>query len=68
METQDLYETLTDPGPGELANGEENNANKYDVALRTLDAHFNMQLAVPYERHVFRQMSQGEKMKVLISS
>ncbi len=59
METQDLYEALTDPGPGELCDGEEDNANEYDVALRTFDVHFNRQLNVPCERHVFRQMSQG---------
>ncbi len=44
METLDLYETHVDPGPGE---GQADNPNQYDVALRTFDAYFNRQLNVP---------------------
>ncbi len=56
---QQTHGTLTDPGVGELGDGEEDNASEYDVALRTLDVHFNRQLNVPCGRHVFREMSQG---------
>ena len=49
---QELFETLQDPGPP--ADAAEDNADQYQKARRTLDAHFSGQLNEPYERHVFR--------------
>ena len=58
MAVQDLFETLTDPGP--MGDGEDA-AGEYEVAMRKLDGHFSPKLNTPYERHVFRQMQQGTK-------
>ena len=55
---QELFETLQDPGPP--ADAGEDNADEYQKALRTLDAHFSAQLNEPYERHVFRNLKQEE--------
>ena len=52
MEVQDIYEDLPDPGP---LNADQD--NKYVVCLRKLDAHFRAEENVPYERHVFRQLT-----------
>ena len=52
MEVQDIYEDLPDPGP---LNADQD--NEYVVCLRTLDAHFRTEENVPYERHVFRQLT-----------
>ena len=52
MEVQDIYEDLPDPGP---LNADQD--NEYVVCLRTLDAHFRTKENVPYERHVFRQLT-----------
>ena len=57
-EVQELFETLQDPGPP--ADAGEDNADEYQKALRTLDAHFSAQLNEPYERHVFRNLKQEE--------
>ena len=57
-EVQELFETLQDPGPP--ADAGEDNADKYQKALRTLHAHFSVQLNEPYERHVFRNLKQKE--------
>src|SRR6218665_804714 len=56
MAAQDLFETLSDPGPP--GGNADDAASAYDVAMRTLDAHFSPKLNTPYERHVFRQMKQ----------
>ena len=58
MDVQEIFATLTDPGPA--TTDEEDRASVYEKALRTLDAHFTQQVNVPHERHVFRQMCQGE--------
>ena len=58
IEVQELYETLTDPGPG--AGVEEDTATEFDKTLRTLNAYFATKLNEPYERHVFRNMAQQE--------
>ena len=42
------------------ADAGEDNADEYQKALRTLDSHFTAQLNEPYERHVFRNLKQGE--------
>src|SRR6218665_1664792 len=55
MAVQDLFETLPPGGNADDA------ASAYDVARRTLDAHFSPKLNTPYERHVFRQMKQESK-------
>lgn len=55
-EVQELLEPLQDLGP--LEEAEEDNADEYQKALRTLDAHFSTQLNEPYERHVFRNLKQ----------
>ena len=52
MEVQDIYEDIPDPGP---LNANED--NEYVVCLRKLDAHFRAEDNVPYERHVFRQLT-----------
>ena len=54
---QELFETLQDPGPREDV---EDNADEYQEALRTLDAHFSGQLNEPYETHVFRNLREEE--------
>src|SRR6218665_1748550 len=59
MAVQDLFETLSDPGPP--GGNVDDAASAYDVAMRTLDAHFSPKLNTPYERHVFRQMKQESK-------
>ena len=50
MDVQDIFYTLP-------ANG---NANDYDKAIEALDTYFNPAVNVPYERHMFRRMSQEE--------
>ncbi|PFX17108.1 Vacuolar protein sorting-associated protein 26B-B [Stylophora pistillata] len=47
---------LFDPGPP--ADVGEDNADEYQKALRTLNAHFSARLNEPYERHVFRNLKQ----------
>ena len=58
IEVQELYETLTDPGPG--AGVEEDAATEFEKTLRTLNAYFATKRNEPYERHVFRNMAQQE--------
>lgn len=53
-DVQDIYHTLTDPGPV----GEDD--KEYDKAMRTLDHYFAPQVNVPFERHQFRQANQEE--------
>ena len=55
-EVQELYETLTDPGPTEEF--EENTATDFEKTVLTLNAYFVTKLNEPYERHVFRSMAQ----------
>ncbi|CAB4027350.1 Transposon Tf2-6 poly, partial [Paramuricea clavata] len=50
MDVQDIFDTLPDNG----------NANDYDKAIEALDTYFNPAVNVPYERHMFRRMSQEE--------
>ena len=57
-EVQESFEILQDPGPP--ADTAEDNADEYQKALRTIDAHFSAQLNEPYERHVFRNLKQEE--------
>ena len=57
-EVQELFETLQDPVP--RVDAREDNADEYQKALRTLDAHFRAQLNEPYERHAFRNLKQDE--------
>ena len=52
MEVQDILEDLQDSGPiPELGD------NAYKVAVRKLDSYFRVDENIPYERHVFRQLS-----------
>ena len=53
MEVQDIYEDLPYPGP---LNADQD--NEYVSCLRKLDAYFRAEENVPYERHVFRQLTQ----------
>ena len=55
MEVQDIFEDLQDPGPVP-AEGD----NAYKVAIRKLDFYFRVEENIPYERHVFRQLSLQE--------
>ena len=59
IEVQELYETLTDPGPTEEF--EEDTATDFEKTVRTLNAYFVTKLNEPYERHVFRSMAQQER-------
>ena len=52
MEVQDIFEDLQDPGPIP-AEGD----NAYKVSIRKLDFYFRVEENIPYERHVFRQLS-----------
>ena len=52
---QDIFEDLQDPGPVP-AEGD----NAYKVAIRKLDFYFRVEENIPYERHVFRQLSLQE--------
>ena len=51
-DVQDIFSTLTDPGPV----GEED--TEYQKATRTLNAYFKPQVNTPFEGHVFRQAKQ----------
>ena len=57
-EVQELFETIQDPGPP--ADAAEDNADEYQKALRTLDAHFSAQLNEPHGSHVFRNLKKEE--------
>ncbi|PFX13293.1 Uncharacterized protein K02A2.6 [Stylophora pistillata] len=52
MEVQDIYEYLPDPRP---LNTDED--NEYVLCVQKLDAHFRGEDNVPYESHVFRQLT-----------
>ena len=58
IEVQELYETLSDPGPS--VEFEEDTATDFEKTVRTLNAYFVTKLNEPYERHVFRSMTQKE--------
>ena len=51
MQVQDVYFTMTEVEGGE-------NDTSYDKTVNTLKAYFQPQSNVPYERHVFRNLSQ----------
>ncbi|XP_022808896.1 uncharacterized protein LOC111345868 [Stylophora pistillata] len=55
MEVQDIFEDFQDPGPIP-AEG----YNAYKVAIRNLDFYFRVEENIPYERHVFCQLSLQE--------
>ena len=55
MEVQEIFETLEDGNAPE-----EENDNVYKQTVRKLNAYFTPQLNVPYERHVFRKMTQQD--------
>jgi len=58
IEVQELYETLSDPGPSvEFA---EDTATDFEKTVRTFNAYFVTKLNEPYERHVFRSMAQQD--------
>ncbi|XP_014675469.1 PREDICTED: uncharacterized protein K02A2.6-like [Priapulus caudatus] len=57
-DVQELYETLTDPGPG--VGVVEDTASSTQKVIRTLDAHFIVKRNETYERHVFRAMAQSK--------
>ena len=59
MEVQELYETLTDPGPTEQF--QEDTATDFVKTVCTLNAYFVTNLTRPYERYVFRSMAQQER-------
>lgn len=67
IEVQELYETLTDPGTDTFG---EDTATEYEKTVRTLNAYFVTKLNEPYERHVFRSMTQqdGETVDQFIAS
>ena len=55
MEVQDIFEDLQDPGP---VPAESDNA--YKVAICKLKYFFRVEENIPYERHVFRQLTPKE--------
>ena len=57
VQVQELYETLTDPGTDTF---EEDTATEYEKTVRTLNAYFVTKLNEPYEKHVFRSMTQQD--------
>ena len=57
IEIQELYEMRTDPGTDTF---EENTATEYEKTVRTLNVYFVTKLNEPYERHVFRSMTQQD--------
>ena len=50
MEVQDIFDTLADTGE----------PKDYDKAIAALDAYFSPAVNIPFERHMFRQMTQKE--------
>ncbi|KAL9962465.1 hypothetical protein ACROYT_G031570 [Oculina patagonica] len=52
MEVQDVFEDLQDPGPVP-----EEGDNAYKIVIRKLDSYFRVEENIPYERHVFRQLT-----------
>jgi len=54
QDVQDIFDTLTDPGPV------PENDSGYAKAMRSLDAHFVHQVNIPFERYQFRQAKQEE--------
>jgi len=65
IEVQELYETLSDPGPS--AEFEEDTATDSEKTVRTLNEYFVTKLTEPYERHVFSSMAQQDG-KQLVNS
>ena len=57
IEVQELYETLMDPGTDTL---KEDTATEYEKTVHTLNVYFVTKLNEPYERHVFRSMTQQD--------
>ena len=54
QDVQDIFDTLTDPGP--VPEGD----TEYAKAMRSLDGYFVPQVNIPFERHEFRQAKQDE--------
>ena len=54
QDVQDIFDTLTDPGPVPEHDSE------YAKAMRSLDAYFAHQVNIPFERHQFRHAKQEE--------
>lgn len=54
QDVQDIFDTLTDPGP--VPDGD----TEYAKAMRSLDGYFFPQVNIPFERHEFRQAKQDE--------
>ena len=54
QDVQDIFDTLTDPGPFPEHDSE------YSKAMRSLDAHFAHQVNIFFEWHQFRQAKQEE--------
>ena len=57
MDLQDMFETLVDPSAAALPE----NDDAYKKTIRILNHYFVPQSNVPFERHRFRQMYQGEE-------
>ena len=53
MDVQDISKDLQDPGPIP----EEAGDNAHKVAIHKLDFYFCVNENIPYERHLFRQLS-----------
>ena len=54
QDVQDIFDTLTDPGPVPAGDTE------YAKAMRSLDGYFFPQVNIPFERHEFPQAKQDE--------
>ena len=57
MDVQDIFEELQDPSHIPES---DHNVYRYFIAIRKLDSCFPVEEKIPYERHVFRQFTQGE--------
>ena len=58
QDVQDIFATLSDPGPA--PGGEA----QYAKAMRLLDAHFLLQVNIPFERHQFRRAKEEESQTI----
>ena len=54
QDVQDIFDTLTDPGPVPEHDSE------YAKVMRSLDTHFAHQVNILFQRHQFRQAKQEE--------
>ena len=62
QDVQDIFDTLTDPGPFPEHDSE------YSKAMRSLDTHFAHQVNIPFERHQSGRVRNGGSIRAEIVS